>query len=102
MSAISTKILYDNKNYMKQVIITYPDKVVTETYRKYLGGTEWMFVRNNPPKNYNGYYMLVCKDTQPRTEYNVERVKYCNNIRNMIKFRDAVQDQSSIPKWARR
>ena len=102
MSVLSKKVLYDNENYMKQVITTYPDKVVTETYRKYLGGTQWMFVKNNPPKNYNGLYMLTCKDEKPRALYNTTRAKYCDRVREMIKFRDAVKDQSSIPLWARR
>lgn len=102
MSIISRKVLYDNENYTKQVITTYTNKVVTETYRKYLGGTQWMFVKNNPPKNYNGCYMLTCRDEKPRKDYYAEREKYCKNIREMIQFRDAVKDQSSIPVWARR
>ena len=102
MSIISRKVLYDNENYTKQVITTYTNKVVTETYRKYLGGTQWMFVKNNPPKNYNGCYMLTCRDEQPRKVYYAEREKYCKNIREMTQFRDAVKDQSSIPVWARR
>ena len=102
MTIISKKVLYDNENYVKQVITTYSDKVVTETYRKYLGGTQWMYLRNNPPKNYNGCYMLTCRDEKPKGVYNTERSKYCKNVREMIKFRDAVKEESSIPVWARR
>ena len=102
MTIVSRKVLYNNEQYTKQVITTYTDKVVTETYRKYLGGTQWMFVKNNPPKNYNGCYMLVYKDSQPRNKYYAQREKCCKEINEMIKFKNAVKEQSSIPKWGRR
>jgi hypothetical protein len=102
MAAISTKILYDNENYSKQVITKYSDKVVTKTYRKYLGGTQWMFVKSNPPKNYNGCYMLTCEETTPRPEYESNRIKYCSQIKDKVNFKNAIKDQSSMPIWARR
>lgn len=84
MTLISKKELYDNENDMKQITEKYTDKVVIKTYKKFLGGTQWMFVRSNPPKNYNGCYMLLNKETLSKEEYETNRRKYCNNINRFV------------------
>ena len=75
MTLISKKELYDNENDMKQITEKYTDKVVIK---------QWMFVRSNPPRNYNGCYMLLNKETLSKEEYETNRRKYCNNINRFV------------------
>ena len=82
---------YDNENYIIYETIIEDNNVVTNRYTKHLGGTRC-----------NGNYILRCSDVQKRSEYNKIKKKYCDQYVPTQKFVQAVKDQSSIPKWARR
>jgi hypothetical protein len=97
---MKTIIKYDNENYFKEVTKIYDHIVKIATYRKVLGGTQWLYLRNNPARNYNNCWMPICEIKMTPPEYHNYRKKYCKRRIELSNWRDAVKEQSSIPKWA--
>ena len=99
---MKTIVRYDNDNYIKEVTKIYDNKVITETYRKVLGGTQWFFYKENPPKNYNNCWMKICSKEVEKNKYYSDREKYCKKVKKDRNFNVAVVQQSSLPVWAQK